>query len=78
MPRGPKPLKTKLKKNEFYCVKCRSRVKEHEEDICVKKIKNRKIGSVPALKSYCHKCGTSLTRFIKRSAEKDAKRCYGR
>ena len=77
MPRGPKPLKTKLKKNEMYCVKCRSRVKCNPEDICVEKIRNRKVGYVPALKCYCNKCDTSLTRFIKRSAEKEAKRCYG-
>lgn len=77
MPRGPKPLKTKLKKNEFYCVKCRNRVKCDSADICVKKIQNRKIGYIPALKCHC-KCGTSLTKFIRRDQEKDAKRCHGR
>ena len=75
MPRGPTPLKSKLKKNEFYCVYCRGRVRASPDDICVKKIRNKKLGSVPALKSYCHKCDTSLTKFIKQSDVKGKRRC---
>ena len=77
MPRGPKPLKSKLKKNEFYCVSCRGRVSVDKDDIRVKMIKNKKVGSIPALKGQCGKCDTNLTKFIKRSAAAKAKSEYG-
>lgn len=35
MPKSPKQLKTKLRKNEFYCVNYRKRV---ADNICVKKV----------------------------------------
>ena len=58
-----------MKVNEFYCVKCRKIVKLKNDDICVKSIKNKKIGSIPALKGYCQKCDVNLTKFVKRSDE---------
>jgi hypothetical protein len=68
----------KLNKNEFYCVKCGKKVLSNPDTICVKKIHNKKIGSVPVLKSICKNCDTSLTRFIKHSDEQNMKRCYNK
>lgn len=68
MPRGPKPLKTKLKKTEFYCVGCRKRV--HGDDLYVKNVKNYKVGKVPMLKGTCHKCEGTVNKFIKKSEAK--------
>lgn len=58
---------TKLKQNQFYCVKCRSRRTVQPSSMCVKEYKNRraKHGHAPVLKSYCNICNTSLTKFIK-------------
>lgn len=72
MPRGPKPLRTKLKANEFYCVSCRGRVAVDKEDICVK-AGTKKTHGVPMLKAQCAKCESGLNKFIKMSAV-DAKR----
>lgn len=69
MPRGPPPLKSKLKKNEFYCVGCRKRVTG--TDLHVKKVRNRKVGMVPMLKGYCRKCESKVNKFIKKSKIKD-------
>ena len=62
-----KKLKTKLRTNQFYCVKCCTRITPKENDICVKKYKNDRSrdGYIPALKSYCSKCDTPLTKWIK-------------
>ena len=62
-----KKLNTKLKQNEFYCVKCCARKTAKTEDICVKKYINDKssVGYKPALKAYCSKCETPLTKWIK-------------
>ena len=78
MPRGPKPLKSRLKQNQFYCVKCRKRVTSHPDDICVKNIRNRKTGSIPALKSECPKCGTKLFKFSKRKDATKLRSKFGR
>lgn len=65
MPRGPKPLRSKLKADEFYCVSCRKRVHSKNDDICVKVYRNRRTNSsVPALKGQCAKCDTNVTKFI--------------
>lgn len=55
-----------LKRNEFYCVKCRKRMTCKNEDMCVKIYKNKKTGETPALRGVCSKCGTNLTKFVKR------------
>ena len=59
-----------MKENQFYCVKCRKAVTVHVEDICVSNIKNKKTGKVPVVKAVC-KCGTNLTKFIKRDDVSD-------
>lgn len=58
---------TKLKRNQFYCVVCRKKVAVSPNTMCVKEYKNHraKNGYTPALKSYCNKCNTPLTKFIK-------------
>ena len=63
----PAKLKTKLRQNQFYCVKCRARKTVATGDICVEEYKNHRArdGYTPALKGYCSKCDTSLTKFIK-------------
>lgn len=61
-----------MKERQFYCVLCRKKVMCPAEDIHFKMLKNKKIkGGMPALKCGCQKCGTRLTKFVKR---KDAKR----
>lgn len=55
-----KPLKSKLKKNEFYCVSCRNRAKADD----VKKVKARVTGQ-PMLKGYCVECESKVAKFIK-------------
>lgn len=68
----------KLRKNEFYCVKCRDKVKVDHDDICLKKMKNkrRKNGVMYALKSECE-CGTSLHRFVADDDIEKFKKEYG-
>lgn len=55
-----KPLKGKLKEDEFYCVSCRARRKADE----VKKGKARVTGQ-PMLKGYCVKCENKVVKFVK-------------
>jgi hypothetical protein len=76
MPRGPKPLKTKLKANEFYCVGCRHR--RVGEEISFKEVKNykRANGKVPMLKSKCKQCGANLNKIVKNSAADKLKAKY--
>jgi len=54
------PLKSKLKKNEFYCVACRGRAKAEG----VKQTKARVTGQ-PMLKGHCNKCDNKVAKFIK-------------
>lgn len=63
----PSKLKTKLKQNQFYCVKCKCRKTCKSSNMCVKEHKNKrsKTGYIPTLKSYCGNCETPLTKFIK-------------
>jgi hypothetical protein len=49
-----------LKKDEFYCVKCRKKVKPSKEPKMVKTKNNRHM-----LKGECSKCGTKVCRFVK-------------
>lgn len=74
MPRGPKPLKGHLGKEQFYCVKCRARV--HGDEIKFKTTKSSKRGVIPMLKAWCHKCETRVNKFIKQSDVSAAKKEY--
>ncbi len=69
MPRGPKPLKTKLRVNEFYCVGCRHRVACDRDDIKYRPVRSprRKTGKAPAVRCVCKHCDTKLTKFIKQA-----------
>lgn len=50
-----------LKKDEFYCVKCRKNVKPPSK--LAKLVMTRNNRSM--LKSKCDKCGTKVCRFVK-------------
>jgi hypothetical protein len=58
-----------MKSNQFYCVKCKSKVMCEDKHIQMKKLRNGK----PALKSSCRKCGTTVFKFIKLSDAKKMK-----
>lgn len=58
-----------MKEREFYCVKCKKRVVLPACDINVIIYKNKKSGKTPALTGFHSKCGTKLTKFIKRDPE---------
>jgi hypothetical protein len=59
------PLKTKLKSDEFYCVKCRKR--QIGDKITLKIYNNNyKRKAIPMLKSKCPKCGTNMNKFTKK------------
>lgn len=60
---------TKLRQNQFYCVKCEKRVTCKPNDMCVTHYSNKRVagGKVPALKGSC-RCGTNLTKFVKRDS----------
>lgn len=74
----PKPLKTKLKQQEFYCVKCRKRVKVASDDMGVSVFKNGKTGmKVPALVGDC-KCDTTVVKFIKHDDQVKFTQKYGK
>ncbi len=60
-----------MKSNQFYCVKCKSKVMCEDKNIQMKKLRNGK----PALKSSCRKCTTTVFKFIK---ESDAKKMKSR
>ena len=76
MPRGPKPLRSPLKANQFYCVKCRARVSVDKDDMCVR-AGTKKTHGVPMLKAQCHKCDSGLNKFIKQNAEAGKKKQLG-
>lgn len=78
MPRGPNPMKRKLKQTEFYCVSCRKPVSVHADDICFKDAKSSKRRKIPMLKAYCSKCDCNLNKFVKASSAGDMRRKYGR
>ena len=67
-----------MKEREFYCVKCRKKVTEGKQDICVKIYKNKKTGTSPALVSTCHRCGTNLSKFVKRDKVEKLTKRYGK
>jgi hypothetical protein len=69
----------KLVENEFYCVKCRHRVKCNKEDMCVKsKLNPRNKVKVHMLKCKCQHCDTSLTKFISADKYETIKNKYGK
>jgi hypothetical protein len=58
-----------LKQNQFYCVKCQKKVSIDANDICSKKIRNKKTHkSIDAVVAKHDYCGTKLFKFIKKSA----------
>lgn len=67
-----------MKTNQFYCVSCRKKVIVSADDICVKYIKNSRVGRIPALKGECSKCDTKLTKFVKRDDAKKLEKKYGK
>jgi hypothetical protein len=58
----------KLKEREFYCVACRKRVMSNPKDICLTSYKTS-TRKVNALKGYCSKSKTNLTKFISEDAK---------
>jgi hypothetical protein len=69
MPRGPKPLRSPLKSNQFYCVSCRSRMTVDEEDMCIK-AGTKKTRGVPMVKSVCSQCNHKMNKFISKDNAK--------
>ena len=75
----PNPLKTKLKQQEFYCVKCRKRVKIDSDDMGVDIFKNGQTGmKVPALVGECKLCNTTVVKFIKHDDQDRFTQKYGK
>lgn len=60
--------------NQFYCLKCKKRVKVKSEDICEGKVKNKKRGSIPVARAVHKKCGTNLIKFIKEKKRKSSRK----
>lgn len=78
MPRGPSPLHSKLKQNEFYCVKCRKRVTVPADNICVKQYANKRVGrKISMLKGECKKCGTGVNKIFADAKLSAMKAKYG-
>lgn len=65
-----------MNEKQFYCVACRKKVMLPASDICVKVYKNKKTGTSPALVGQC-KCGTNVTKFIKRDSVAAMRQKYG-
>lgn len=59
-PKSPEKLNTKLNESEFYCVKCKHKVKSNPKDIHLSKTSNSRF----ILKSKCKHCDTTLNKFI--------------
>lgn len=55
-----------MRKNEFFCVKCKSHVTLPKDKIKQVMLKNGR----PALSSKCDKCKTKVFKFIKLSEAK--------
>lgn len=67
MPRGPKPIKGKLKKMEFYCLSCRKRVKCDDDGVKMRNVRNKKVGTVKMMSGYCAKCEHKVNKIVKKS-----------
>ena len=58
----------KLAQQEFYCVKCRKKVKLNKDNIYLRTVKNKRTKrDIPMLSGSCNKCGTSVHKFVKKS-----------
>jgi hypothetical protein len=69
----PKKLGTKLKENEFYCVKARKRCTVKPENICVTTWKN----GVNALLGESEKYDCKVTKIVKKSKVPQLVKKYG-
>ena len=69
----PKKLRTKLKENEFYCVKARKRCTVKPENICVTTWKN----GVNALLGESEKYDCKVTKIVKESKVPQLVKKYG-
>jgi hypothetical protein len=78
MPRGPNPLRTKLKENEFYCVGCRARVKVDPEDIRFKDYSSSKRMKIPMIKGQCGSCNANVNKIVANSVAGNMRRKYGK
>jgi hypothetical protein len=76
MPRGPKPLNTKLKANEFYCVCCRKRRVGSDIELKIHKNKKRENGKVPMLKARCAHCDCNMNKIVKDKAVAGLRKKY--
>lgn len=75
----PHKLQSKLKQRDFYCVSCRKRVSVPADEMGVQTFKNKKVkGGVPALRSECPKCGTNVTKFIKKKDKSKMTQKFGK
>jgi len=63
-----------MKTNEFYCVALRKKVTVSPSDICVTKLKNGRY----ALKAYCKKSKSNLTKFISNDDVSKMKSKFGK
>ena len=67
-----------MKQRQFFCVSCNRRVTCPADEICFKRLKNRKVrGGVPALKCHCGKCDQTLYKFVKHKDASKLKKKYG-
>ena len=69
----PRKLTTRLKVNEFYCVKCQKRRVGQKMKLGHFTYKNKssarkKKRQVPVLKSVCSQCDTKLFKIVKKQA----------
>jgi len=75
----PNKLKSKLKQREFFCVSCNKRVSLPADQIGVQTFKNKRVkGGVPALRGECKKCGTNVTKFVKKKDASKLTKKFGK
>lgn len=65
-----------MRVNQFYCVRCRSKVTG--DDICVKYIRNSKLGKIPMLRGFCPKCDEHVYKFVKHADAGKLEDKYGK
>lgn len=69
----PRKLRSKLKKNEFYCVFCRRKIKLNSDEIC---LENDKRGR-PRIRSKCNQCDYKVFKYIKFKDVDKVEKTYG-
>lgn len=74
MPRGPNPMRRKLRQNEFYCVMHNKSVTIPKSEICVRVASNGQ----PMLKGYCSKYDCYLYKFIGKDKLAKMRQKYGK